>query len=83
MFRLGVISREDMPKICEQMKDNVMAMIEKLQAERARAEENINNKARNALKEAELQLSVNCSEHGHGNFILMVYKADINRVSSS
>ena len=59
-----MISMEDKPDICKGMKDKFMADFEKVQAERNEAEVNINNKARNTLKEAEVQLAANCPEYG-------------------
>lgn len=62
--RLGVTSTDD---VCKQMRDDFIAAFENLQATRAQTEANINAKARNALKEAELQLNANCPLYGHGN----------------
>ena len=72
--RLGVTSKDDVYK---QMRDDFIAAFENLQATRAQTEANINAKACNALKEAELQLNANCPLYGHGNSS-MVYTCTEN-----
>lgn len=64
LHRLGVISTEDKPDIVNGMKDKFLAEFEKMQSERDEMEININNKACNTLKEAELQLAAGCPEYG-------------------
>ena len=64
VYRLDVITAEDKHEILEGMKDRFVADFEKMQAERNEAEININNKARNILKDEELQLAANCPEYG-------------------
>ena len=59
-----MISMEDKPDIYNGMKDKFTAKFEQIQAERIEMEININNKASNTLKEAELQLAANCPEYG-------------------
>lgn len=62
--RLGVTPKDD---VCKQMRDDFIAAFENLQAMRAQTEADINAKACNALKEAELQLNADCPSYGHGN----------------
>ena len=69
IHRLGVISMEDRPDILNGMKDKFIAEFETLQSERDKSEVNINNKACNTLKEAELELAENCPQHGLSNSI--------------
>ena len=64
MHRLGVIAMEEKPNIFNRMKDKFMAEFEKMQSEREEVEITINNKARNTLKDAELELAANCPQYG-------------------
>ena len=67
-----MISTEDKPDIINEMKDKFITEFKEMQSERDETEVNINNKARNTLKEAEFQLAANCPEYGLSKSTIMI-----------
>ena len=88
LHRLGVISTEDKPDTVNGMKDKFIAEFETMQSERDEMEININNKACNTLKEAELQLAAGCPEYGLSKStimtpaIMMVIKLSLHNINA-